>query len=169
VKSLAERLETLPLRAIYTSPLERAFETAEAIGKSHGLAPSPDDDLGEYRIGDWQGHPIAELALRDEFRRFNTFRSGTRPPGGEMAFETQARVVRKIHELAARHRDQTVAIVSHGDPLRLAIAYFMGIAIDMLLRFEIHPASLSVLELDDQGAKVLCVNDRGGELKWAER
>ena len=79
------------------------------------------------------------------------------------------RVVRKLHELAGRHRDQTVAVVSHGDPLRLAIAYFMGIAIDMLLRFEIHPASLSVLALDEDGAKVLCVNDRGGELKWAER
>ena len=169
VENLAKRLEALPLRAIYTSPLERAVETAEAIGKSHGLAPLPEDDFGEYRIGEWQGCAIAELAGRDDFRRFNSFRCGTRPPGGEMAVETQVRVVRKIHELACRHRDQTVAIVSHGDPLRLAIAYFMGIAIDMLLRFEVHPASLSVLELDDQGAKVLCVNDRGGELKWAER
>ena len=56
-----------------------------------------------------------------------------------------------------------------GDPLRCGIAYFLGIPLDFLLRFEVHPASLSVVELGDWGAKVLCVNDRGGELFWAER
>jgi broad specificity phosphatase PhoE len=166
---LAERLKALPIQAIYTSPLERAVETAETIGKHHGLLPHRDADFGEFHAGEWQGVAIPELDQRDDWRRFNTFRSGTRAPGGEIAIETQARFVTKMHGLSVAHRDQTVAIVSHGDPLRCGIAYFLGIPLDFLLRFEVHPASLSVVELGDWGAKVLCVNDRSGELHWAER
>ena len=169
VERLAVRLKELPIQAIYTSPLERAVETAEAIARHHGITPQADDDFGEFHAGEFQGVAIAELDQRDDWRRFNAFRSGTRAPGGEIALETQTRVVRKIIEFGNKHRDQTVAIVSHGDPLRTAIAYFMGIPLDMLLRFEVHPASLSVLSLGDWGSKVLCVNDRSGELGWAER
>jgi probable phosphoglycerate mutase len=169
VERLAERLKTLAIQAIYTSPLERAVETAKTIGRPHGLTPECDAAVGEFHAGEWQGHPIPDLDKRDDWRRFNTFRSGTRAPGGEIAIETQARFVAKMHELSVRYRDQTVAIVSHGDPLRCGIAYFLGIPLDFLLRFEVHPASLSVVELGDWGAKVLCINDRSGELSWSER
>jgi probable phosphoglycerate mutase len=169
VERLAERLKGLPIRGIYTSPLERAVETAQAIAGHHGLTPQLDPDYGEFHAGEWQGVTLEDLGKRDDWRRFNTIRSLTRAPGGEIAIETQARMVRKIHELAGRHKGETVAIVSHGDPLRCAIAYFMGSPLDMLLRFEVHPASLSVVDVGDWGSKVLCVNDRGGELQWSER
>jgi probable phosphoglycerate mutase len=169
VERLAERLKALPIQAIYTSPLERAVETAQEIARRHDLEVHPDPAFGEFHAGEWQGQPIPELDKRDDWRRFNTFRSGTRAPGGEIAIETQARFVTKLHELSVRYRDQTVAIVSHGDPLRCGLAYFLGMPLDFLLRFEVHPASLSVVELGDWGAKVLCINDRSGELFWAER
>lgn len=169
VERLAARLAPLPIRAIYTSPLERAVETAEAIAGAHGLAPVADADFGEFHAGEWQGVTLTDLEQRDDWRRFSSFHSGTRAPGGEIVIETQARMARKIHELAGRHPGETVAIVSHGEPLRAAVAFFLGIPLDLLARFEISPASLSVLELDDRGSKVLCVNDRGGELKWSER
>jgi broad specificity phosphatase PhoE len=169
VERLATRLSKLSIQAVYTSPLERAVETAKAIADAHELEPQPDDDFGEFHAGEWQGVSLEELSRRDDWRRFNTIRSLTRAPGGEIAIETQARVVRKIHELAGRHDGGTVAVVSHGDPLRAGIAYFLGIPLDMLLRFEVHPASLSVVELGEWGSKVLCVNDRGGELMWSER
>jgi probable phosphoglycerate mutase len=166
---LGERLKGLPIRAIYSSPLERAVETAEAIGKHHGIVVQRDDDFGEFHAGKFEGVTLADLDRRDDWRRFNAFRSGTRAPGGELAVETQARVVRKLHAIAGAHRDETVAVVSHGDPLRCAIGFFLGIPLDMLLRFEVHPGSLSVVELGEWGVKVLCVNDRGGELRWSER
>ena len=119
--------------------------------------------------GDWQGVTLEDLGKRDDWRRFNAIRSLTRAPGGEHAIDIQARMVRKLGELAGRHDGETVAVVSHGDPLRSAIAYFLGIPLDLLLRFEVHPASLSVVEMGDWGVKVLCVNDRGGELAWRER
>ena len=169
VERLADRLKALPIRAIYTSPLERAVETAEAIGRPHGLAPQPEPDFGEVHCGQWQGMTLDELARREDWRRFNTIRSLTRPPEGEHAIDIQARMVRKLHELAGRHGGETVAVVSHGDPLRNTLAYFLGMPLDLLLRIEVHPASLSVVEIGESGPRVLCMNDRGGELSWRER
>ena len=94
----------------------------------------------------------------EEWRRFNHFRGGTRAPGGELMIETQARMIRRVQALKQEHEGETVGIVSHGDPLRAAVAFYMGIPIDMLLRFEISPASVSVVELSEWGARVMCVN-----------
>jgi broad specificity phosphatase PhoE len=164
VERLAARLAALPIRAIYTSPLERAVETAEAVAKPHGIEPRSDPELGEFHAGEWEGCAIGDLDRVEEWRKFNHFRAGTRAPGGELMIETQARMIRRIQALAQEHEGGTVGIVSHGDPLRAAVAFYMGIPMDMLLRFEISPASVSVLELSEWGARVMCVNDRAGDV-----
>src|SRR4051812_31958530 len=99
VERLAARLAPLPIRAIYTSPLERAVETAEAVAKPHGIEPRPDPDLGEFHAGEWEGLAIDDLDRQEEWRRFNHFRGGTRAPGGELIIETQARMIRRIQAL----------------------------------------------------------------------
>jgi probable phosphoglycerate mutase len=146
------------LRAIYTSPLERAIETAEPIARKHGLQPQRVEALGEIRVGEWEGLAIADLDRREDFRRFNTFRSGVRPPGGEMMIEAQVRMVQELDRLRLRHPDETVAVVSHGDPLRAVIAHFLGTSLDSVLRMEVSPASLSVIQVHEWGARVMCVN-----------
>lgn len=109
-------------------------------------------------MGDWQGSEIAKLDEREDWRRFNTFRGGTRAPQGELMLETQTRMVRGVHALAAKHAAETVGVVSHADPLRALIAYFLGAPLDLMLRLEISPASVSVLELSDWTARFLCIN-----------
>jgi len=149
------------IRAVYTSPLERAIETAEPIARRHGLEPQHVPEIGEIHLGEWQGLTMQELDKREDWRRFNTFRSGTRAPGGELMLETQTRMVRQLDRLCAKHPDEIVALVSHGDPLRSALAYFLGIPLDLVLRFEVSPASLSIVQIHDWGARVLCLNDTG--------
>jgi broad specificity phosphatase PhoE len=161
VERLTERLARLPIRAVYTSPLERALETAEPIARKHGLAAQPVDELGEMHLGEWQGLSMTELDRREDWRRFNTFRSGVRCPGGELMIETQTRMIRQIDCLTKQHPEETVAVVSHGDPLRAVVAYYLGIPLDLLLRFEISPASVSVVEVGEWGARVLCLNETG--------
>lgn len=163
VQRLAERLARLPIRAVYTSPLERARETAEAIARKHELDPIPVDEFGEIHIGEWEGLDIAELDRREEWKRFNTFRSGVRCPGGELMLETQTRVVRHLLSLCGKHGEEIVAVVSHGDPLRSAVAYFLGMPLDLILRLEISPGSVSVLEIGDWGSRVLRLNSLGAE------
>jgi probable phosphoglycerate mutase len=155
---LAARLENLPIRAIYTSPLERAIETAAAIAGPHALEPERDDELGEVRFGSWEGLPIAELEKRADFGRYNQFRSGIRPPGGELMIEVQCRMVRETVRLAERHSGEMVALVSHGDPLRSLLAYCLGIPLDLLLRFEVGTASVSVVEMAEWGPRVMHLN-----------
>jgi len=72
--------------------------------------------------------------------------------------ETQARMIQEIDLLRARHPDDTIAVVSHADPLRSVLANFLGIPMDLLLRLEIGTASISTLRLDAWSAQVLCVN-----------
>jgi len=146
------------MAAIYSSPLERAIETARALGVPHELEPRIEDDLGEFRAGEWEGLAFSELEGRDDWRRFNQFRSGARAPGGETMIETQARMVRQLGMLRGSHPDATVVVVSHGDPLRSVVAYYLGIPLDLMLRFEIGTASLSVLELSEWEARVMSVN-----------
>jgi broad specificity phosphatase PhoE len=161
VDRLAQRLARLPLRALYTSPLERARETAAAIAAPHGLTGEPLDELGEVHLGEWQGRTFTELDPQELWRRYNAFRAGVPAPGGELMIETQVRVVRTLIRLAARHPDQLIAIVSHGDPLRCILAHFLGIPLDLLARFEVSPASVSVLEFGPWSSRVLCLNHTG--------
>lgn len=155
---LAARLAHYPIHAIYTSPLERAVETAGILAAPHGIEPRQDADFGEVRFGEWEGLKFEELDRLEGWRLYNRFRQGVRPPGGEMLIEVQARVVRKLQELALEHRDASVAVVSHGDALRSALAYYLGMPLEMILRFEISTASLSVLHLAEWGARVMSLN-----------
>lgn len=158
VEALTARLAKAPIRAIYTSPLERAVETAEAVAHPHGIELRRDDAFGEFRMGDWEGREIAKLDERDDWRRFNSFRAGSRAPNGELMLETQTRMVRRLQALVDGHPGETVAVVSHADPLRALIAYYLGMPLDLMQRLEISPASVSVLEVSDWHARFLCVN-----------
>ena len=75
--------------------------------------------------------------------------------------ETQMRMIKQFEALHALHPEETVALVSHGDPLRAAIAFYLGVPLDMILRLEVSPASVSVVQLHDWGARVLAVNETG--------
>jgi probable phosphoglycerate mutase len=156
---LAERLSRTPLEAVISSPLDRAQETAAPLAARAGVQVEISEAVGEIRPGDWTGRTLEELNADEHWKRFNVFRGGTRAPSGELMLETQVRMVNAILRLRDRHPDGGVAIVSHGDPLRAAVGYFVGAPIDMFLRLEISPASISVVQIDDWGARVMCVND----------
>jgi probable phosphomutase (TIGR03848 family) len=156
--ALAERLASAPIAAIATSPLERARETAEAIAAPLMLVPEVCEGLGEIDFGDWTGLGFAELEGLAAWKAFNASHAAVRPPGGESRVAVQARVVGALEDLRARHPDATVAVVSHGDVIKAAIAAFIGVSLDLLQRFEIEPASVSVLEVADRHASLRSLN-----------
>ncbi len=161
-RELAETVLSLPVDAIYASPLERTMETAEPIGAALGLPIRPAPEALEFDFGDWQGRSFEDLGKEERWRRFNVFRSGTRAPGGETMQDVQVRVVAWMLRLREQHPDQCIAIVSHADTIRAALLHFLGMPLDHFLRIEIKPASITVLSVDDDQPTLWCFSHSGG-------
>jgi broad specificity phosphatase PhoE len=158
VAALVASLHDVPLDVVVSSPLERTRETAEPIAVDHGLDLVLLGDVIEFGVGEWTGTPFGELDRLDAWRRFNDVRSLTRPPGGELMLEVQARAVAGLLRLAERYPSRTVAVVFHGDVIRAALLFFLGMPIDFLHRLEISPAGITVVELAPDAVRVLQVN-----------
>jgi probable phosphoglycerate mutase len=159
---LAARLAREPLRAVYASPLERAQDTARPIAVAHGLPVVACQELGELRLGEWTGKTFAELEGDERWRRFNAYRAGTRAPGGEHMLEVQARVVGWLEAARERHPAEAIAAVSHADVIKAALFHYGGVSLEHVHRWEISPASVTTLDLDAWGARLVSVNDTRG-------
>ena len=153
---LAAKLSLLPVDAIYSGPLERVRETAEPICRHFNLPHQVADEFTEIGVGEWQDRPFTELSQLTLWQQINTFRSSTQFPGGELMLEVQVRALRKLNELRGKHR--FVVVVTHGDVVRAVMAHFLGMHLDLFLRIEIDPASLSLVEYGDDYAIVRLLN-----------
>jgi probable phosphoglycerate mutase len=158
---LADRLSEVPFEAIYTSPLERTRETAAPLATRLGIEIRISESFNEIDYGAWTGISFADIQENPDWRKYNLFRSGTRIPEGDLMPDVQRRTVRELERLRELFPKGAVAIVAHGDVIKLAIAYFAGIPIDFILRLTISPASVSVVSVEDYGPRIVCVNDTG--------
>lgn len=158
---LAERLSNVQLAAIYTSPLERAVETTQPLAAAKQLNYTIADDFIEMDFGQWTNLTFQELDSDAQFKLFNQFRSNTRIPGGETMLEAQLRIVTGMQKLCKKHPNETIAIVSHSDLIKAAVAYYAGIHLDMFQRIEISPASVSIIEVYDETARLILLNHTG--------
>jgi probable phosphoglycerate mutase len=161
---LGSRLADLAISAIYSSPLERALETAAPVAARHCLEVVPSPGLIEIDFGDWTGRSLAELDGVPEWKTFNAFRSGTRIPGGESMAEVLARALLDVDRIRKVHSapNALVVLVSHGDVLRALVAHFLGISLDLFQRLELGPASVSVLSLRHGTPRLLLLNSLEG-------
>ncbi len=156
---LAERLAREKISAVYTSPLERARETAGPIAARLGVEPETVDDLTDVDYGEWSGQSFEALDEDPRWATWNSARSTYRPPGGETMLDVQHRAVASVEKIVAAHPGNAALIVSHGDVIRAVLATFLGLALDHLTRFEVFPASISSVAVGDWGAKVLGINE----------
>lgn len=160
-RELAERLAPVRLAAIYSSPLERCVETAQSIANGRRVKIRFAPELREVDYGRWTGRPLAQLARTRLWREVHHMPSSVRFPGGETLREVQERGVRALDAIAARHHRGPVAVVTHGDVIRLVLAHYAGIHIDLFQRLVIHPASVSAVALRDGTPHILRMNDTG--------
>jgi probable phosphomutase (TIGR03848 family) len=160
-EALPSRLVDTPVAAIYSSPLERTRETAEPLARSRGLDVFLSESFSEIHYGEWTGRRFEELDPLPEWRRYNAERAVTRIPGGETYLEVQTRMVTAILDLKEKHAGETVAVFSHGDPIKALIAYHLGISVEQFRRIEISPASISVLGFRGGEVRLHCLNTTG--------
>ena len=163
VERLGQRLAELPIKGIYSSPLDRCLETAEGIARPHGLSVDSVEDIGEVRYGKWEGKKLKKLSKkRRKWYAVQHFPSRFRFPEGESFQEVQFRAVKVLEELNNRHEKEMIVVVSHADVIKLVLAYYLGLHIDQFQRIVLSPASVSVLALTDGGlVRVVRINDDG--------
>jgi probable phosphomutase (TIGR03848 family) len=174
---LAERLATVPLAALVTSPLQRCQETVAELVAVPGPkgtprpAPVVDDRLGEARYGDWTGRPLKELAKEPLWRVVQAHPSAVTFPGehGESMLAMQLRAVEAVREydgaVAREHGDDAVWVaVSHGDIIKSLLADALGMHFDAFQRLVVDPCSVSVVRYTPLRPFALRVNDTGGDL-----
>ena len=148
------------------TPLSRTRRTAEAIFNAGypRIEPAIEPALIEQSLGDWQGLPHADLPARLTLPKhaFWPLAGHERPPGGETLAEVIERVGEGIEQLAARHPDEDVVIVSHGGAIRAAVAHCLRIGADNALHLTVQNLSLTRLERTEEGWRVICVNELPG-------
>lgn len=158
-QALAEKLKDAPIKAIYSSPLERAIETAEPLANALGLQVIPRPGLIEADVGEWTDRTVKSLGRLKEWRRVQHSPSLMRFPGGESFLETQYRICQEIETLRALHDQQDlIACVSHADPIKMAVAYYLGMPLDLFQRLSVAPASITALMIGDMGSRLLALN-----------
>ena len=127
-RELAQELAGERLVAVVSSPLRRALETAEAIAAAHDLPLRQEPGLREVDLGSWTGLTRTEVEARDPegYRRWLDYGHGW--ADGESYEEVGERVVATLLEVAAAFDGATVATVTHGGPIRAALAAAAGIS-----------------------------------------
>lgn len=131
---LAERFRDIPIEAIYSSPLKRTIDTAEAINKYHNLTIIRDDGLIEINGGVWEGKPWADLPklYPVEHDLWQNKMQDFYVADGERMTEVFERVKNAVDKIAAENDGRTIAVVSHGCALRNFLCYAMGKPISAL-------------------------------------
>ena len=161
-RDAAARLAKLPVTAVYSSPVTRCLETATILAESWALAVTPLEAVGEVRYGEWEGEKVKDLAQKKEWMNVQFFPSRMRFPEGEALRVVQARAVDALEALSLRHEKDMIVVVSHADVIKLALAYYLGMHIDLFQRIALAPAAASVLHLPSNGrVQVVRVNDDG--------
>ena len=131
-----------PEQKVVASPLRRAVQTAEAFG----LPIDIDERWIELDYGDFDGRPVTSVGVET----WKLWRSDVhfRPPGGESMAELDARVRHALADLAAAQGDAHVIVVSHVSPIKAAIAWALGVGIEISWRTALDRASMSTIRLD---------------------
>lgn len=155
----AELAELPPIKAVYASPLERTQETAEPIAHLHNRPVVVNAGLIELDFGEWQGKSIKQLKRSRLWKTVQKSPDGFCFPAGESFNQAQSRIVQTLQTLSQTHtEDELVVCVSHCDPIRLALAYFLGMPLNAFQRLRIDTASVSVLTLSDGTASFGTIN-----------
>lgn len=179
-QALAQALTHAPIAAVYSSPLERALETAEPLAQARGLPVEVRPGLIEVDYGDWQGRTYKQLRRIKLWKTVLESPAKIRFPNGETLAEVQTRVAAELAELASLHQvapgegeekkeEKIIAAVAHADIVRLALAHYLNMALDDFHRLTVFPASLSMVHLPREGRPLVVHINQVAGYAWPEK
>ena len=154
-KLTAEFLKDVPFTAMYSSDLQRAYDTATAIAAFHPIPVVPITGLREIDCGKWTGIPFDDIAwlYPEDYHRWRTEIGLATCTGGESMIQLQQRALRTLRSIVSSHPKETICISSHGGIVRVLLAHCAGIEMKDLHKTPnwVSNASVSIVEFDEQG------------------
>ena len=161
-QALGEALKVVPIKALYASPLERAMETAEPVAQARKLQIIQEPGLRDANVGKWQGKSLKSLRLTKAWRVVQSSPSRFQFPEGESFMDLQTRIVNALEGIIRKHNKpkDIVAVVFHADPIKLAVAHFLGLPLDHFQRLSCDTGSLTAIFAGEMGASLLKLNQR---------
>ena len=155
----ADVLADKKLKAVYSSPIDRCYETAQAIAARHRkLLVTTDHDIGEVGYGRWTNRPLRGLMQTKLWKTVQRRPSAVTFPDGESFRSVQSRAVNAVERIGEKQKRDSVCLVSHGDVIKLVLAHYVGMHIDHFQRIVIAPASVSTLAVGDGGVQLWSLN-----------
>ncbi len=161
-QALAEALTQVPIKAIYSSPLERAMESAQPIATSHKLQITQEPRLMDANVGHWQGKSLKVLRLTNAWKVVQHSPSRFAFPEGESFIDVQTRIADSLESIVKKHNKpkDIIVVVFHADPIKLAVSHFLGLPLDHFQRLSCDTGSLSALYVGEMGANLVKLNQR---------
>lgn len=159
-RQLAQALQDQPIRAVYSSDLQRSYQGARLIAEHHELEPVAFPELRELSFGEWEGKSLADLSrehpgeMDKRLKQTELFRAD----GGESFQELHDRVIPKFMEITTRHPNDTIALVCHGGVNRAILAHLLGFPISNLFRISQHFASVNIIQFYEDQVMVELLN-----------
>ncbi len=160
-ESLALRLKSEPIQAIYSSPLQRSLDTAQAIARYHQLEVRLEPDLREFNLGELEGTKIEHLGKSYREILITNSRGELLPrvPGGESLREVQERAWSTVQRLVSQHSEGVIVVVSHYFALLTVICRGLNLPLPEMPRLRLDASSMSILTFDGQFPRLLLLND----------
>jgi alpha-ribazole phosphatase len=159
---LAQRLKSIPVEALYSSPLGRTRETARLIGEATGREPEVDDRLVELNYGAWEGKTFEEIRRTDPatYCAWQSDPGRTAPPGGESGEQLIRRVTPFLDAIVSRHTHGNVVVVCHKTVCRLVVCHVLGLPLsEYRRRLVMENAALNILQPWEGGWRLVRLND----------
>ncbi len=165
-QAVADALANTDIAAVYSSPIERTFETASIIAaaQAHKLNVTKHKGLIEADYGNWSGKKLTQLYKAPEWPLIQRAPSHSAFPGGETMLAMQQRIIAAVPAIAAKHATkhgdaaQTIVLVSHADPIKSYIAHALGLHLDQFQRIDIAPAALTRIDMHHGLPRIVSMN-----------
>jgi broad specificity phosphatase PhoE len=156
-----EKLSSLEIESVYSSPLSRALKTARVIAGFHDIAVEVADELTDMNFGSWQGLSRDQVKDRypDIFRTWEKSPHTVEIPEAETLSEVRKRIERGLKRILTNHGSSTVVMVSHGLIIKVMLCVVLGMDNSHFWKLRQDNSAVNIFEYAEEGTKLFLMND----------
>ncbi|MBI4373837.1 MAG: histidine phosphatase family protein [Deltaproteobacteria bacterium] len=158
VEETANSLDSIDIKAVYTSPLKRTVQTSRILarGRSVRLVEAP--ELTEIDYGDWVGKTFDEVGRYPAFRLYHTDPAKAQAPSGEKMKDVYRRGISWVEKIRKEHKKGRIIAVSHADVIKAILCHYLDLDLNNMLKIRIDNGSVSILWINEKGSGVFGIN-----------